>query len=90
MQMKKPSHPGALILEALAGMTISDAAKHMGVARASLSRIVNGHASVSPDMAYRLGKFLGTSTELWLNLQRQYDVWAVDNRKSQPTIIPRM
>lgn len=89
MRMAKPSHPGELILIALGDVSVSEAAKCMGLARCSLSRVINGHASVTPDMAYRLGQFLGTTTELWLNMQMQYDVWRIEHREEQPNIVPK-
>ena len=89
MQMANPLHPGRLILVALDGESVTEAARCMGIARCSLSRVINGKASISPDMAYRLGKYFGSSTALWLNMQNQYDIWAVEHRTVQPTVIPR-
>lgn len=89
MKMAKPPHPGELILVALDDISVSEAARCMGVARCSLSRVINGKASISPDMAYRLGKYLGSTTELWLNLQTQYDIWEIEHRANQPNVIPR-
>jgi antitoxin HigA-1 len=76
MPMKNPPHPGEVIrelyLEPL-GLTVTQAAKDMGVARKTLSQLLNCHAGISPDMAIRLSKTLGGSIEGWLQLQTNYD-----------------
>lgn len=70
-----PSHPGEVLNEYLEGITVVKAARHLGVTRAALSRIIHGKASISPTMAIRLGKAFNNSPDYWLNLQRQYDLW---------------
>ena len=76
--MHNPPHPGEIIrdqcLEPL-GLTITAAAKGLGVTRKALSELVNGHSGVSPEMAIRLSKAFGSSPETWLRLQLQYDLW---------------
>ncbi|MDR0881684.1 MAG: HigA family addiction module antidote protein [Candidatus Adiutrix sp.] len=82
MDMKKrtrpPSTPGdvlkGLCLEPL-GMTVNALAERIGVSRKALSSLINGHSAVSVDMAMRLGRVFSTSPEMWLNLQRNLDVW---------------
>jgi addiction module HigA family antidote len=75
---RAPTHPGAVlgedVLPAL-GMPIQTAARHIGVSRHTLHRIIAGTHSVTPAMALRLGKFCGNGPELWLNMQRAYDLW---------------
>ena len=56
-------------------ITITELAGKLGVSRKTLSKIVNEHASVTPDMALRLSQAFNTTPELWLNLQRNYDLW---------------
>lgn len=76
----KPLHPGFIVKDALidnTDLTVVDAAKRLGVTRTTLSRLINGHAGISPEMALRLSKFLNTSVESWINLQAQYDTWRV-------------
>jgi addiction module HigA family antidote len=76
----KPLHPGVIIKDILidsTGLTISDAACRLGVTRTTLSRLLNQHAGVSPEMALRLSKLLNTSIDMWVNLQSQYDVWSI-------------
>lgn len=76
--MHNPPHPGEVLrelcLEPL-GLTITAAAKALGVARKSLSQILNGRAGISPEMALRLSLAFGTSADSWLNQQVQYDLW---------------
>ncbi len=76
----EPLHPGVIIKDVLidsTGLTISEAAERLGITRTTLSRILNQHAGVSPEMALRLSKLLNTSIDMWVNLQVQYDIWNV-------------
>jgi addiction module HigA family antidote len=83
MKMHNPPHPGEIIrdqcLEPL-GLTITAAAKGLGVTRKALSELVNGHSGVSPEMAIRLAKAFGGNPETWLRLQLQYDLWRAERR----------
>ncbi len=77
-RMHNPAHPGEIIAEnylAATGMSIRELAGQLGVAPSTLSRVVNGSARVTAEMAIRLSKSLGTSVESWLNMQNNYDVW---------------
>lgn len=78
MQMYNPPHPGEILkelcLEPL-GLTVTRAAKALGVSRKTLSAILNGRAGISPEMAIRLSIAFDTSAESWLNQQTQYDLW---------------
>ncbi|MGD0370046.1 MAG: HigA family addiction module antitoxin, partial [Acidobacteriaceae bacterium] len=85
MKMHNPPHPGevlrALCLEPM-NLTVTDAARSLGVSRKALSSILNGRAGISPEMAIRLSIAFHTSAESWLNQQVQYDLWhAEKNRK---------
>ena len=86
MRMHNPPHPGEIIkslcLEPL-GVTVTEAAKALGISRKTLSAILNGRAGVSPEMAVRLSIAFGTSAESWLNQQTQYDLWHVELRRKQ-------
>src|SRR3990172_8642477 len=77
MRMKNPPHPGKHVrldcIEPL-GLTITDAAKRLGVTRQTLNNLVNGKAGISPEMAIRLSKAFGGSPEVWLGLQMEYDL----------------
>lgn len=75
MRMHNPAHPGEVLREHIGDMPVSKLAGHLGVSRVTLSRLLNGSSGVSAEMALRLSEALGTSPELWLNLQAQYDLW---------------
>jgi antitoxin HigA-1 len=64
----------------LLGISITDLADNLGVARKTVSQLVNGHMGVSAEMALRLGKAFNTTPELWLNLQRNYDLWQAGSK----------
>jgi antitoxin HigA-1 len=77
-QTMPPVHPGEILkgmyLEPL-NVSITALANNLGVARKTVSQLVNGHMGVSAEMALRLGKAFNTTPELWLNMQRNYDLW---------------
>ena len=84
MRMHSPPHPGEVLrelcLEPL-GLSVSEAARALGVSRKTLSAILNGRAGISPEMAVRLSIAFGTSAESWLNQQTQYDLWLAEKRR---------
>ena len=77
--MHNPAHPGEILRELYLdelGLSITEAAKGLGISRKTLSELVNGKAGISPTMAMRLSiAFPNTSPQFWLNLQNQYDLW---------------
>lgn len=73
--MYNPAHPGSVLKEWLHQISITAAAGQLGIARKRLSRIIHGNARISADMAIRLSEYLGTSPELWLEMQMNYDLW---------------
>ena len=77
MPMKNPPHPGRVVrvscLEPL-GLNVTEAAKVLGVSRQAVSNLVNGRARMSTEMAIRLAKAFGSTTETWIRLQSAYDV----------------
>jgi addiction module HigA family antidote len=81
MRMKNPPHPGAHIrhdcLEPL-GLSVTEAAKALGVTRQTLNNLVNGKSGISPEMAVRLSKAFGGSPDVWLRMQIEYDLAAVE------------
>ena len=86
MAMKNPPHPGRSIKEnclALLGLSVTEAAKVLGVARHTLSRVVNGHAAVSPEMAIRLEKAGWSNAEFWLRRQTSYNLAQARRREDQ-------
>ena len=77
MAMKNPVHPGAIVREdclGALGLSVSEAAKKLGVGRQALSRLINEKAGVSIEMAYRLSKAFGSTPEQWLRMQLAYDL----------------
>ena len=78
MPMKNPPHPGHSIKDACLeplGLSVTEGAKVLGVARHTLSRVINGRAGLSPEMAIRLEKAGWSTAEHWLRLQVAYDLW---------------
>lgn len=91
MVMHTPLHPGLIVKDVLfndTDLTISGAAQKLGIDRTTLSRLVNGHIGISPEMAMRLSLFLGSSPELWMNLQRDYDLWQMNLKRDEFDIVP--
>ncbi|OGR31824.1 MAG: addiction module antidote protein, HigA family [Desulfuromonadales bacterium GWC2_61_20] len=82
--MHNPPHPGETIrqlcLEPL-GLTVTEAAKALGVSRKALSELLNGHVGISPEMALRLSLAFDTTPESWLTQQMQYDLWQATQRR---------
>ncbi len=77
MAMKDPVHPGTIVGEDCLkplGLSVTAAAKRLGVGRQSLSKLVNGKASVSMEMAWRLSKAFGSTPETWLGMQLAFDL----------------
>ena len=74
----EPAHPGEILKEMYLTplqLTITETAQALGIARKNLSAIVNGKMGISPDMAVRLSEAFNTSSELWIGLQKDYDLW---------------
>ena len=81
--MHNPPHPGEIIREFCVdtlNMTVTDAAKSLGVTRKTLSALLNGRAGITPEMSLRLSKVFGRTPEGWLKLQLQYDLWKIQDR----------
>jgi addiction module HigA family antidote len=91
MNMHEPLHPGEIVKDALidgAGLNVTEAASKLGVSRTALSRMLNGHTGISPEMALRLSKLLGTSIEMWINIQAQYDIWKISKMAKKIKVKP--
>jgi len=84
LHMHNPPHPGEVIrelcLEPL-GITVTAAAKALGIARKTLSQLLNGKSGITPDMAIRLSIAFNTTPESWLDQQMQYDLWKAGLKK---------
>lgn len=79
-----PPHPGEILRELCLkplGLSVTDAAKALGVSRKTLSAVLNGRAGVSPEMAVRLSIAFDTTAESWLNQQMQFDLWLAEKRR---------
>ena len=81
MRMHNPPHPGAVLRDGVftdTGITVSAFAQRLGVTRVALSRVLNGKAAISADMAVRLAAALGGSAQSWLHMQANYDLWRAE------------
>ena len=88
--MYNPSHPGEMLKEDVLpdlGLTVTDAAAQLGVSRVALSRVINGRAAISAELAIRLAQWLGGGAEVWLRAQLQYDLWQAE-QKSKAKVKP--
>lgn len=89
---RKPTHPGAILKELYLDelhIGISEFADRIGISRKTVSGIVNGHRGVTPEMAVRFSKALpNTNPEMWLNLQKSYDLFEAEQRLSEVKIVP--
>ena len=81
----KPKHPGLMVKSLCVdplGLSVTDAAEYLKVARSTLSKLLNGRMSISPEMAVRLSIVFKTDSEVWIILQAQYDLYLAEkNRK---------
>jgi addiction module HigA family antidote len=84
-----PVHPGEILREDYInerGLTITEVAKGLGVARANLSAILNQRAGISPEMAVKLSEAFGNTTQFWVNLQKNYEVWYAERKVNRQVI----
>ena len=88
MRMFNPPHPGHVLREYFGKVSVTEAARHLGITRAALSRILNGKAGISAEMALRLSDALGTTPELWTGMQARYDLWRASKRRRKK--LPRL
>jgi addiction module HigA family antidote len=82
MPIKNPPHPGEMIGDSIEemGVSIVGAAKGLGVSRQQLHNLIAGRSAISPEMAFRLEKALGSSADAWLRMQANYDLAQIRNR----------
>ena len=81
MQIFNPSHPGKILAYYLEGRSVTEVARHLGVTRPALSRVLKGKAGVSADMALRISEAFNTDPDFWLRLQAQRDLWVASRKK---------
>jgi addiction module HigA family antidote len=81
MIMHNPPHPGRVLKDYIEGRSVTEVAKHIGVSRVNLSRLLNEQAGVSAEMSLKLADALGTSPEFWFKMQMNYDLWQAAQKK---------
>jgi len=88
MAMKNPSHPGKLIKADIdeLGLSMVEAAKGLGISRQQLHSVIAGRAGVTPEMAIRLEKALGSTADTWLRIQMNYDLARIRRRAPEMRI----
>jgi addiction module HigA family antidote len=76
MPMQNPPHPGGVIRDCIEelGLSVTEASAILDVTRPTLSRVINGHSAISPEMALRLSAAFGSTAEFWLRMQSAYDL----------------
>jgi len=84
MGMHNPPHPGKLVAECIKSLelTVTEAAKGLGVTRKNLSELVNGHIGISATMAIRLSIAFGSTPDCWLRMQVEYDLWHAKQKQN--------
>ena len=89
-RMHNPPHPGEVLQDTVLAkgrISVTEFARRLRVSRVALSRVANGRAAVSVDMALRLAAALGGSAESWLQMQSAYDLWQA-SKKRRPKVEP--
>ncbi|GJM07092.1 MAG: transcriptional regulator [marine bacterium B5-7] len=90
-KMHNPPHPGRVVKRSLidnTDLSVTSAAKLLGVGRVTLSKLINGKAGISPEMAVRLSIVLDTSSEMWLNMQTMYDLAQAEKKRKKLKLMP--
>lgn len=83
---RRPTHPGEVLREDVIkplGLTVTEAAKRLGVTRKTLSELINCKSSMSPEMAVRIGKATRTSPDSWLYMQAKLDIWLAGQKPTE-------
>lgn len=78
---RQPTHPGEMfrdIVLAELGLSVSEAARQLGVSRQTLHAIISGRSAVTAEMALRFGRFCGNGPGLWLRMQQAFDLWQAE------------
>lgn len=91
MPMKNPAHPGVSVKENYVegyGLTVTEAARILGVARVTLSRVLNGHSGISPEMSIRLEKAGWSNADFWMRRQAAYDLAQARLHEDQIAVEP--
>jgi addiction module HigA family antidote len=83
---RRPTHPGEILLEDVLpeiGITITEFAKRLKVSRRTVSEILHGHRSLTPDMAIRISRLIGGTPDGWLKIQQAVDLWDLEHSNSK-------
>lgn len=87
MSMHNPAHPGEILRELVIeplGLTVTDVSEHLNISRKTLSKVLNGRGSITPEMAVRLElAFKKPAADHWLRLQNAFDLWEARNHKTE-------
>ena len=84
-KQRKPNHPGGILKRLYIDpleLSITDLSFALKISRKTVSKIINERGAITPDMALRLSRALSTTPELWINLQRKYDLWLASQESS--------
>ncbi len=84
-----PVHPGEILREEYIqerGLTITEVAKGLGIARANLSAVVNERAGISPELAVKLSEAFGNTAQFWVNLQKNYELWHAEKKVNRSVV----
>ncbi len=84
-----PSHPGEILKEMFIierNLTITEVAKGLNMARANLSSVINGHLGISPELAVKLSEAFGNTTQFWVNLQNNFELWHAERKIDRTSI----
>jgi addiction module HigA family antidote len=84
-EMFTPPHPGRILKDTAlredGGITVSEFADKLGMTRTAISRVVNGKAAISAELAIRLAALMNVSAQSWLAMQAAYDLWQIRNKR---------
>ena len=84
-EMFNPPHPGLILKDTVlredGGLSVKEFAEKLGMTRTAISRVVNGKAAVSPELAIRLAALLNVTARSWLTMQVEYDLWQLRNKR---------
>jgi addiction module HigA family antidote len=90
----RPAHPGAILNGMIEGLreesghpyTVTEIAEGLGVSRRMISMIINQKAGISPEMAVKLSEAFATNADLWMNLQKKYDLWQAEKKVDRQSV----
>ncbi|HEY0297185.1 MAG TPA: HigA family addiction module antitoxin [Bordetella sp.] len=92
MRMHNPPHPGSILKDDILpelGLSVTEAARQLGVSRVQFSRFINGRSSVTPELAVRLSKWIPAPTAImWLQMQIEHDLWQLEHSGKRLDVEP--